>query len=52
VSVHHRRRVVVEVLHIAGLGQPRRGALYAESGAQVSVELRLFGQTIRTGGCS
>jgi hypothetical protein len=41
-------RVVVECLHIAGLGQPGKGSLYSEDGSLVGVELRLFGQTLRT----
>ena len=43
------QRCVVEMLHIAGLGPRKRGSMYAASGAQVAVEFRLFGQTLRTG---
>jgi len=42
-------RCVVEMLHIAGLGPRKRGSMYAANGAQVAVEFRLFGQTLRTG---
>jgi hypothetical protein len=42
-------RCVIEMLHIAGLGPRKRGSMYAANGAQVAVEFRLFGQTLRTG---
>jgi hypothetical protein len=42
-------RCVVEMLHIAGLGPRKRGSMYAANGAQVAIEFRLFGQTLRTG---
>jgi len=40
-------RCVIEMLHIAGLGPRKRGSMYAANGAQVAVEFRLFGQTVR-----